>query len=175
MCGGIVQIFVQELSSADARGELTACRAHATGVPVAIATLLDGERAGHGWPSSKDQVIGGLARAPLLDRNVARETAGLLEEGKTPIRRFGADGATLGDDLRVHIHAFAPPPKMVIFGAIDFSAALAPFAAADRLRGEDHRRPRAALRAPRASPGRRAGRTIGWPQEVDARRHAGTA
>src|SRR6202012_105264 len=56
------------------------------------------------------------------------EAAGLLAEGKTTIRRFGSDGATLGDDLRVHIRAYAPPPQMWIFGAIDFSAALAPFA-----------------------------------------------
>src|SRR6202012_4572693 len=57
------------------------------------------------------------------------EAAGLLAEGKTTIRRFGDDGATLGDDVRVHIRSFAPPPQMYIFGAIDFSAALAPFAA----------------------------------------------
>ena len=31
----------------------------------------------------------------------------------------------MGSDLRVAIHAFASPPRMVIFGAIDFSAALA--------------------------------------------------
>jgi xanthine dehydrogenase accessory factor len=31
----------------------------------------------------------------------------------------------MGEDLRVAIHAFATPPRMVIFGAIDFSAALA--------------------------------------------------
>ena len=51
-----------------------------------------------------------------------------MEEGKTTLRRFGADGATLGDDLRVHIRSYALPPQMWIFGAIDFSAALAPFA-----------------------------------------------
>ena len=90
----------------------------------------------------EDEVIGSLGASELLDRNVARETRGLLEEGKTTVRRFGADGATLGDELRVHIRAYAPPPQMFIFGAIDFSAALAPFARADRLRGDDLRRPR---------------------------------
>jgi xanthine dehydrogenase accessory factor len=66
----------------------------------------------------------------LLDRNVAREARGSLEEGKTTLRRFGADGATLGAELRVHIRSFAPAPQMFIVGAIDFSAALAPFASA---------------------------------------------
>jgi xanthine dehydrogenase accessory factor len=41
------------------------------------------------------------------------------------IRRYGADGSTMGDDLRVFVRSFASPPRMVIFGAIDFSAALA--------------------------------------------------
>jgi xanthine dehydrogenase accessory factor len=45
------------------------------------------------------------------------------------VRRFGGDGATLGDELAVHIRSYAPPPRMIIFGAVDFSAALAPFAA----------------------------------------------
>jgi xanthine dehydrogenase accessory factor len=131
MCGGIVHIFIQELggSSGASATELQVLEAHLDGRPVAVATLLDGEGAGGRLAIVEDAVIGGLGVADLLDRNVARESAGLLEEGKTTIRRFGADGATLGDDLGVHIRAYAPPPRMMVFGAIDFSAALAPFAA----------------------------------------------
>jgi xanthine dehydrogenase accessory factor len=102
---------------------------HATGQPVAVATLLDGPTAGSRLAVIDDRIAGSLGWGELLDRNVAREAQGLLEEGKTTVRRFGADGATLGDDLRVHIRSYAPPPQMFIFGAIDFSAALAPFAA----------------------------------------------
>jgi xanthine dehydrogenase accessory factor len=131
MCGGIVHIFIQRLGGSEGSGEteLAALAAHLDGRPTAVATLLDGEAAGGRLAIVDDAVVGALGDAALLDRNVARETAGLLEEGKTTIRRFGADGATLGDDLRVHIRAYAPPPRMVVFGAIDFSAALAPFAA----------------------------------------------
>jgi xanthine dehydrogenase accessory factor len=103
--------------------------AHADGRPSAVATLLDGPSAGARLAVIGDEAIGSLGSSDLLDRNVAREAQGLLEEGKTTLRRFGADGATLGDDLRVHIRSYAPPPQMYIFGAIDFSAALAPFAA----------------------------------------------
>jgi xanthine dehydrogenase accessory factor len=128
MCGGVVHIFVDELGGEARRTELTALQAHADGGAVAIATLLESEAAGARLAVIDDQVTGSLGGPELLDRNVAREARGLLEEGKTTIRRFGADGATLGDELPVHIRAFAPPPKMFIFGAIDFSAALAPFA-----------------------------------------------
>jgi xanthine dehydrogenase accessory factor len=125
MCGGIVHIFLQELGGADAEAELAALSAHLEGRPAAVATLLEGVDAGSRLAVVDEEAIGSLGSLELLDRNVAREAAGLMEEGKTTIRRFGADGATLGDELPVHVRAYAPPPQMVIFGAIDFSAALA--------------------------------------------------
>ncbi len=129
MCGGIVHILVHELSGEAAAVERAALQEHAAGRPAAVATLLDGPTAGSRLGVIDGLVTGSLGWSDLLDRNVGREAQGLLEEGKTTVRRFGADGATLGDDLRVHIRAYAPPPQMFIFGAIDFSAALAPFAA----------------------------------------------
>jgi xanthine dehydrogenase accessory factor len=130
MCGGIVHIFVSEATGEDAQTELAALEAHAEGRPAAIATLLDGERAGARLAVTEETVTGTMAGPELFDRNVSREAQGLLEEGKTTVRRFGADGATLGDEQRVHIRSYALPPQMFIIGAIDFSAALAPFAAA---------------------------------------------
>jgi xanthine dehydrogenase accessory factor len=130
MCGGIVHIFVSEPAGEAARAELAALQAHAEGRTTAIATLLDGPSAGGRLAVIDDQLIGSLGGPEQLDRNVAREARGLLEEGKTTLRRFGTDGATLGAELRVHIRAYAPAPRMFIIGAIDFSAALAPFASA---------------------------------------------
>ena len=128
MCGGIVHILVGELDADAAGAERAVLAAHAVGEPAAVATLLDGPAAGARLAVVGEEVVGSLRGPALLDRNVTREAQGLLEEGKTTVRRFGDDGATLGDDLRVHIRAYAPPPQMYIFGAIDFSAALAPFA-----------------------------------------------
>lgn len=128
MCGGIVHIFLQELAGAAGEAELAALGAHLDGRPSAVATLLEGEHAGARLAVVDEEPVGSLGPLALLDRNVAREAAGLMEEGKTTIRRYGADGATLGDELPVHVRAYAPPPQMVIFGAIDFSAALAAFA-----------------------------------------------
>lgn len=128
MCGGIVHILVYELAGETAEVERAVLEAHADGRPAAVATLIDGDTAGARLAVIGNEVIGSLHATDLLDRNVAREAQGLLEEGKTTLRRFGADGATLGDDLRVHIRAYALPPEMYIIGAIDFSAALAPFA-----------------------------------------------
>jgi xanthine dehydrogenase accessory factor len=164
MCGGVVHILVHEPTGEDARIERAALEAHAEGRPVAVATLIDGPTAGARLAVIEDEVHGTLRASALLDRNVAREAQGLLEEGKTTLRRFGADGATLGDDVRVHIRSYAPPPRMMIFGAIDFSAALAPFAtqigyqvticdARDRF-----------ARSSRFSSVAKV--SVGWPQEV---------
>ncbi len=172
MCGGIVHILVYELTGEAAEVERAVLEAHADGRPAAVATLLDGETAGARLAVIDNTVIGSLRDTDLLDRNVAREAQGLLEEGKTTLRRFGADGATLGDDVRVHIRSYALPPQMWIIGAIDFSAALAPFAAQigyevticdarDRF-----------ARSRRFSSA--ASVKIGWPQEVMAEVELGT-
>ncbi len=164
MCGGIVHIFICAPDDRAGEVEGAALRAHAQGHPVAIATLLDGQTAGARLAIIDGEPVGGLSHSALLDRNVTREAQGLLEEGKTTVRRFGSDGATLGDELRVHIRSYAPPPQMFIIGAIDFSAALAPFAAQigyevaicdarDRF-----------ARSPRFSSAARV--LVGWPQDV---------
>lgn len=121
MCGGTVRILVAELSP-DVAPALSAAQ---DGRPAAIATLLDGPATGRVLTIADGEAIGGFGVTELLDRSVARDASGLLEQGVSMIRRYGADGATMGDDLRVFVRAFAPAPRMVIFGAIDFSAALA--------------------------------------------------
>lgn len=164
MCGGIVHVFICEPGGEAGAVERAALSAQADGRPAAIATLLDGETAGARMAVVDGEVIGTLGHEDLLDRNVTREAQGLLAEGKTTVRRFGADGATLGSELQVHIRSFAPPPLMFIIGAIDFSAALAPIEsqigyevticdARDRF-----------ARSARFSAS--ADVVIGWPQEV---------
>ena len=123
MCGGTVKVFVHELRARDAmyavRDEIAA------GNPVALATVLDGPSAGAKMAGRGGRVTGGLGHTELLDDSVARDARGFLDEGRSAVRRYSAKGETMGSELRVAIHAFATPPRMVIFGAIDFSAALA--------------------------------------------------
>ena len=126
MCGGTVHVLVHELL--DREPLETAATAIAAGTPVALATLLDGEHAGRKLAVLEDDVAGSLGVAPLLDDSVTRDARGFLDEGRSAIRGYSALGETMGADLRVSIQAFATPPSMVIFGAIDFSAALAALA-----------------------------------------------
>ena len=53
------------------------------------------------------------------------DARGMLAQGLTGIRRYGAHGERRGDELSVFVNSFAPPPRMLVFGAIDFAAAVA--------------------------------------------------
>jgi xanthine dehydrogenase accessory factor len=69
-------------------------------------------------------VRGGLGD-PDLDRVVTRDALGELSAGLTATRHYGLHGEARARDLSVFIESFAPPPRMIIFGAVDFTAALA--------------------------------------------------
>ncbi|HEY2427317.1 MAG TPA: XdhC/CoxI family protein [Acidimicrobiales bacterium] len=96
------------------------------GRPVALATVIEGPPAtlgakllvGPGLPPA-----GGLGDDDL-DRVVARDSLGELEAGRSGTRHYGPRGEARQQDLSVFIESFAPPPHLVIFGAVDFTAAL---------------------------------------------------
>lgn len=123
-CGGIVQVFLHELHGDIAAVESQALDAVANGEAVAVATLLSGERAGAKLALIDGEVVGSLG-GELLDHSVARDARGMLGQGQNGLRRYGSEGAALGTDLLVYVRSFSPPPEMLIFGAVDFSAALA--------------------------------------------------
>jgi len=99
--------------------------------PVALATVIDGPGKGrHLVVTPGEPAEGSLGHAEL-DRIVARDTLGELQAGNTLVRHYGPGGETTPEDLintatvSVFIESFAPPPQMWIFGAVDFTAALA--------------------------------------------------
>jgi xanthine dehydrogenase accessory factor len=92
--------------------------------PVALATVTEGEGVGAKLLVQPDQApLGTLGNADL-DRVVARDAAGELEAGITSTRHYGVHGEARERAVSVFIESFAPPPRMVIFGAVDFTAAL---------------------------------------------------
>ncbi len=127
MCGGTVHILVHEISRSPAAR--LALMTDVEAKPFAVATVLDGDHMGAQLTVTEDVHVGSLGNE-LLDRNVTREGRALFAHGRTTIRRFGADGATLGEEVRVHIASRASPPRMVLVGAVDFAAAVIPLATA---------------------------------------------
>jgi xanthine dehydrogenase accessory factor len=125
MCGGVVDIFVDDVSRGDRAPLQDVAAAVCGGEPVALVTVLDGPAAGGRLAVRDDATTGTLGLGSRFDGVVADAARGALTRGVTAVRRYGHDGAALGDDVRVFIHTFAAPPHLVIFGAIDFSAAVA--------------------------------------------------
>jgi xanthine dehydrogenase accessory factor len=99
--------------------------------PVALATVVDGPNVGAKLiVTTTEEPIGDLGD-PELTRIVARDALAELEAGRSGIRNYGPEGQTTPEDLvntptvRIFVESWAPPPQMWIFGAVDFTAALA--------------------------------------------------
>jgi xanthine dehydrogenase accessory factor len=95
------------------------------GEPVALATVVEGGRLGAKLLVKPDGGFSGSLGEANLDRVVARDARGELEAGLTSTRHYGAHGEARERDVSVFIESFALPPRMIIFGAVDFTAALA--------------------------------------------------
>ena len=125
-CGGILDIFVEPIDQArfPELGEIAS--AVERGEPVAVATVI----AGPGQVGARrviwaEHASGTLGSGDRLDAAVDDDARGMLAQGLTGIRRYGEHGERRGDELSVFVNSFAPPPRMLVFGAIDFAAAVA--------------------------------------------------
>lgn len=127
-CGGIIDVFVEQVSplTYPELGELA--DDIRLGRPAAVATLVsDVEgcgRVGRRLVWRQGRVYGSLG-SERLDAAVRDDLVGMLEQGQSAVVRYGPDGERRGDDIAVFIAAFAPRPRMIVFGAIDFAAAVA--------------------------------------------------
>jgi len=125
-CGGILDIFVEKVNPetfAQLRAVADAVR---TESPVAVATVVAGpaERLGKRlvvWPHE----VAGSTGSARLDDAVRDDARGLLDVGRNAMVTYGVDGQRRGEGLSVFVESFAPPPRMIVFGAIDFAAACA--------------------------------------------------
>lgn len=124
-CGGIIDVFVEPVDAAHYPELPEVADAVAGHRPVAVATVIAGPgRIGARrviWP---DRASGGLGGERLNDA-IDDDARGMLAQGVTGQRHYGAQGERRLDELTVFVQAFAPPPRMLVFGAIDFAAAVA--------------------------------------------------
>jgi xanthine dehydrogenase accessory factor len=146
-CGGIIDIFVEPVGRqhfAELGDVAAAVRAEQ---PVALATVIDGpgtvgarrviwgdsppgpgDEPGRADQDGADHQLrssGTLGSGERLNHAVDDDARGMLAQGLTGVRRYGPDGERRRDELSVFVQSFAPPPRMLVFGAIDFAAAVA--------------------------------------------------
>ena len=99
--------------------------------PVVLATVVRGPHIGTKLlVEPGHEPVGTLGNAEL-DRVVARDAIAELEAARTGVRHYGAGGQTNPEEgdavdlVDIFVESFARAPQMIIFGAVDFTAALA--------------------------------------------------
>ncbi|MEI8001901.1 MAG: XdhC/CoxI family protein [Actinomycetes bacterium] len=93
--------------------------------PVALATVTEGPGLGAKILVRPGAAVVGTLGDPDLDRVVARDSLAELDAGLTSTRHYGAHGEARAREVTVFVESFAPAPRLIIFGAVDFTAALA--------------------------------------------------
>ena len=126
-CGGILDVFVEPISRTTFPEFEQLAEDIAAGRPVAVATIiehLDPARVGRRIVVRPDRIAGTLG-GDDADRRVGEDVRGLLSQGETTTLHYGPEGERLGEGMRVFVNSFAPRPRLIVFGAIDFASALA--------------------------------------------------
>ena len=152
-CGGILDVFVEAVSR-ETFPELGDVAADVeAGRPVVVATVIDhpdpgwvgrrlvvrpeasdlpAERPPGATPGASERPevatrapVSGTLGSSRADAAVADDARGMLAAGRTGTLTYGPQGQRRGEGMRVFVAAYAPPPRMLVFGAIDFAASVA--------------------------------------------------
>ena len=138
-CGGILDVYVEKVSRQTFPELGGIADDIEAGRPVAVATVVehtDPSRVG-GRPvvrstpgpdasdEERSRAVEGSLGSERADAAVVDDVRGLLAAGHHQTLTYGPDGERRGEGMRVFVWAFAPPPRMLVFGAIDFAAAVA--------------------------------------------------
>ncbi|WP_051858618.1 XdhC family protein [Streptomyces cellulosae] len=126
-CGGELDILVQRIDPAAQPHLVTALSEIDRGRPVAVAQVVDGPEHLLGSTLSVlggDHAAHGRVDGGSADRAVADQARALLRAGRTARVDIGGEGDRCPDRLSVLVHVHASPPRLLVFGAVDFAAAL---------------------------------------------------
>ncbi|EPJ37215.1 hypothetical protein STAFG_5729 [Streptomyces afghaniensis 772] len=126
-CGGELEVLVQRVDPADQPHLVGALEQVPAGLPVAVAQVVDGPE--HQLGRTLSVLGGGSAYDGTLgsrqqDRAVATQVRALLRAGRTARVEVGGDAGSCPEKLTLLVHTHAAPPRLLIFGAVDFAAAL---------------------------------------------------
>ena len=127
-CGGILDVYVEKVDQ-ETFPELGAIADDVeAGRPVAVVTVVehpDPARVGRRVVVRPEGETTGSLGSARADAAVSDDALGLLASGHSQTLTYGPDGERRGEGMRVFVWAFAPAPRMLVFGAIDFAAAVA--------------------------------------------------
>jgi xanthine dehydrogenase accessory factor len=126
-CGGVLDVFVEPMSQTNFPQLKAVADDIAEHRPTAVATVVahpDPQWVGRRLVVTADGADGSLG-SDRSDAAVTDDARGLLAAGRTAVLTYGPDGQRQETGMEVFVSSHAPRPRMLVFGAIDFAAALA--------------------------------------------------
>ncbi|GAA5205471.1 XdhC/CoxI family protein [Streptomyces thinghirensis] len=128
-CGGIIDMMITPVGADSPSREVfrAALSTAAEGGTAALARVVQGpsELLGRALLVHPDgSYEGGLGGHPDLDRTAVAEAGALLDAGRTGTVGLSEDGSHCPGGLTLLVESSVPPPRMIVFGAVDFAAAL---------------------------------------------------
>ncbi|MEU8112090.1 XdhC family protein [Micromonospora sp. NPDC048947] len=138
-CGGILDVFVERVDTSALPVLEAVAAARRSGHPAAIVTCVAadaGSSPGGGGSIDPARRLGrrlvltgqgsvGSLGDDRLDDAASADALGLLAAGRSAMLRYGYHGQRRGGGISLFVTAYANPPRMIVFGAIDFAAAVA--------------------------------------------------
>ncbi|AMW08982.1 xanthine dehydrogenase [Streptomyces qaidamensis] len=126
-CGGELEVLVQRVDPADQPHLTTALEQVPAGPPGAVAQVVDGPQHLLGRTLSvfgSGNAYDGTLGSRQVDQAAVNQVRALLRAGRTGRVTIGGDADTCPEKLALLVHTRVAPPRMLIFGAVDFAAAL---------------------------------------------------
>lgn len=125
-CGGTIEVFIERIDRGSFPQLGDVADAVSAGEPVAVATVIAGrdDQIGRRRVVWLGRTAGSLG-TDRLDNAATDDVRGMLVAGRTGTLSYGLDGERLGEGLTLFVAAYAPTPRMLVFGATDFAAAVA--------------------------------------------------
>jgi xanthine dehydrogenase accessory factor len=126
-CGGIIDVFVEKVDPIHFPELDDVAASVAKKEAVAVVTVVahpDPERVGLRmvvWPDRHTGTVG----SPQADEAILEDVRGALAAGRVVTLHYGPEGERRGEGMDVFVNSMQPPPRMLVFGAIDYAAAVA--------------------------------------------------
>lgn len=136
-CGGVVDVFIEAVSATSHPELAEVAEAVAADEPIAVATVVehpDTARVGrrlvvkpgaHSAPTGPTRIRSSNLGTARIDDAVTDDVRGSLATGRSSLLSYGPDGQRRGTGMRVFATVLAPQPRLLVFGANDFAAAMA--------------------------------------------------
>lgn len=123
-CGGTLEVFVELVTRERFPFLLEVAAAVEERRPVAVATVIGGPQGLGAHLLITPEGVDGSAGNSFLDQRICDLGRGELAQGRNAVLHVGARGEQRVDDVSFFVESFAPAPEMIVFGAIDFAAAV---------------------------------------------------